>query len=256
MKKILSLLLSVLVLTLLFSCTKNTNAVSESIASNEQGSNKLIMCTNAEFPPYEYKEGGEIVGIDVEIAKKISEKLGFEIEILDIAFDSLIPTVNSGKADFAMAGMTVTEDRLLNVDFTHTYQTAVQAVIVPNNSEIKEIGDLNGKKIGVQLGTTGDIYCSDDFGEENISRYPKIVDGIQAMKVGTIDACVVDDQVAKAIIAQESDSFKILDTAYTEEEYAIAVKKGNSDLLNKLNNAIDELKSSGELKTIIDKYIK
>ena len=241
MKKLVSIILSVLMIMSLVACGNKAT--------------KLVMCTNAEFPPYEYKDGGEIVGIDAEIAKKLGEKIGAEIEILDIAFDSLIPTVNSGKADFAMAGMTVTEDRLENVDFTHTYQTAVQAIIIPADSTIKEIDEMYGKKIGVQLGTTGDIYCTDDFGDEFISRYPKIVDGIQAVKTGTIDACVVDDQVAKAVIAQEGGKFKILETPYAEEEYAIAVKKGNKELLDKLNAAIDEMKNNGEIATIIGKYI-
>ena len=250
MKKILSL---ILVLSLTLSLVACGGASSNSGSTG--GANKLVMCTNAEFPPYEYKEGGDFKGIDVEAAKKIGEKLGMEVEILDIAFDSLIPTVNSGKADFAMAGMTVTEDRLQNVDFSHTYQTAVQAVIVPVNSSIVDSNDLYDKKIGVQLGTTGDIYCTDDFGDENVSRYPKIVDGVQAMKTGAIDACVVDDQVAKALIASDEGSFKILETPYAEEEYAIAVKKGNTELLDKINKAIDEMISSGELKTIVDKYI-
>ena len=250
MKKILSL---VLVLSMVASLVACGNA--NSGAGSTGGTNKLVMCTNAEFPPYEYKEGGEFKGIDVEAAKKIGEKLGMEVEILDIAFDSLIPTVNSGKADFAMAGMTVTEDRLQNVDFSHTYQTAVQAIIVPIDSSIVDSGDLYDKKIGVQLGTTGDIYCTDDFGDANVSRYPKIVDGVQAMKTGAIDACVVDDQVAKAVVASDASSFKILESPYAEEEYAIAIKKGNTDLLDKINKAIDEMIANGELKAIVDKYI-
>lgn len=262
MKKLFGIILSFLMIMSLVACgssastSNSTESAAASSETNAANAQKLIMCTNAEFQPYEYKDGGEIVGIDVEIAKKIGEKIGAEIEILDIAFDSLIPTVNSGKADFAMAGMTVTEDRLENVDFTHTYQTAVQAIIIPSNSDIKEIDDMNGKKIGVQLGTTGDIYCTGDFGDEFISRYPKIVDGVQAMKTGTIDACVVDDQVAKAIVAQDGNNFTILDTPYAEEEYAIAVKKGNKDLLDKLNAAIDEMKNNGEIASIIGKYIK
>ena len=238
MKKLLSLLVVSCMVLGLVAC------------GNSKQTGKLIMCTNAEFPPYEYKDGGEFVGIDVEVSKLIAQKLGTEVEILDIAFDSLIPTVMSDKADFAMAGMTVTEDRKENVDFTHTYQTAVQVVAVHVNSSIASVDDLSGKKIGVQQGTTG------DFGESAIERFPKIVDGFQAMKTGRIDACVVDDQVAKAIVAQDASSYKILDTAYAEEEYAIAVKKGNTDLLNKLNKVIDEIKSNGELKAIVDKYIK
>ena len=258
MKKLLGVILSILMVMSLVACgSKTTTLLSGEVAApaaNE--TKKLIMCTNAEFPPYEYKEGGEFKGIDVEVAKLIGEKLGYEIEILDIAFDSIIPTINSDKADFGMAGMTVTEDRKENVDFSHTYQTAVQAIIVPANSEIVDIDGLSDKKIGVQLGTTGDIYCTGDFGETNIARYPKIVDGVQAMKAGTIDACVIDDQVAKAVVAQDSSSFKILDTPYAEEEYAIAVKKGDTELLDKINKAVDEIKASGELQKIVDKYIK
>lgn len=251
MKKFLGIILSAAMVLSLVACGGNKQA-----ATSTSSLPKLVMCTNAEFPPYEFKDGGEFKGIDVDAAKKIGEKLGYEVEIMDIAFDSIIPTVNSGKADFGMAGMTVTEDRLQNIDFSHTYQTAVQAVIVPVDSSIASIEDMHGKKIGVQLGTTGDIYCTGDFGEENISRYPKIVDGVQAMKSNMIDACVIDDQVAKAIVAQDGGSFKILDTPYAEEEYAIAVKKGNKELLDKINSAIDEMKSNGELAAIVGKYIK
>ena len=259
MKKLLSISLSLMMILSLFACgnkttSSNTNANTD--VNTKTQAKKLIMCTNAEFPPYEYKDGGDFKGIDIEVAKLIGQKLGQEVEVLDIAFDSLIPTVMSGKADFAMAGMTVTEDRKENVDFSHTYQTAVQAVALPANSTIATIDDLNGKKIGVQQGTTGDIYCSGDYGNENIERYPKILDGFQAMKAGKIDACVVDDQVAKTIVATEPSLYKLLDTAYAEEEYAIAVKKGNTELLDKINKVIDELKASGELKTIVDKYIK
>lgn len=252
MKKFLSLTLASIMVLGLVACGQKAAAP----ASDGAATTKLVMCTNAEFPPYEFKDGGEFKGIDVECAKLIGEKLGVEVEILDIAFDSLIPTVMSGKADFAMAGMTVTEDRKQSVDFSHTYQKAVQTIVVPVDSAIQGVEDMYGKKIGVQTGTTGDIYCSDDFGDESMERYSKIIDGFQAMKSGKIDAIVVDDQVAKAIVEQDTASFKILETAYAEEDYAIAVKKGNSDLLNKINSAIDEMKSNGQLKAIVDKYIK
>lgn len=253
MKKFLSLTLSIIMIASLVACGQKQAATNT--AGNEAAA-KLIMCTNAEFPPYEFKDGGEFKGIDVECATLIAQKLGTEVEILDIAFDSLIPTVMSGKADFAMAGMTVTEDRKQNVDFSHTYQVAVQTIVVPSGSSIKTVDDMYGKKIGVQTGTTGDIYCTGDFGEESMERYSKIIDGFQAMKAGKLDAIVIDDQVAKAIVEQDTASFEILDTAYAEEEYAIAVKKGNTELLNKINSAIDEMKSNGQLKSIVDKYIK
>ena len=253
MKKFLSLVLSIVMILGLVACGQKAATTT---ASADGTATKLVMCTNAEFPPYEYKDGGKFMGIDVECAKLIGEKLGVEVEILDIAFDSLIPTVMSGKADFAMAGMTVTEDRKESVDFTHTYQKAVQAIVVPIDSTISSANSLEGKKIGVQTGTTGDIYCSGDFGDAAVERYSKIIDGFQAMKSGKIDAVVVDDQVASAIVEQDSTAFKILETAYAEEEYAIAVKKGNADLLNKLNSVIDEIKSNGELQAIVSKYIK
>jgi len=253
MKKFLSLVLSIVMILGLVACAQKAATTT---ASADGTATKLVMCTNAEFPPYEYKDGGKFMGIDVECAKLIGEKLGVEVEILDIAFDSLIPTVMSGKADFAMAGMTVTEDRKESVDFTHTYQKAVQAIVVPIDSTISSANSLEGKKIGVQTGTTGDIYCSGDFGDAAVERYSKIIDGFQAMKSGKIDAVVVDDQVASAIVEQDSTAFKILETAYAEEEYAIAVKKGNTDLLNKLNSVIDEIKSNGELQAIVSKYIK
>lgn len=160
-------------------------AETEAEAEENTEGGTLIMATNAEFPPYEYHDssqtgpdGTDIVGIDAEIAGAIAEKLGKELVIEDIAFDSLIPELQSGKADLVAAGMTVTEDRLVNVDFSDTYATAVQSIIVTSDSEIAGPDDLAGKKIGVQQGTTGDLYATDDFGDENIDRYPKGVDAV------------------------------------------------------------------------------
>ena len=244
MKKLISVLMAIILVTTSFiACS-----------SSAKNSNKLIMATNAEFPPYEYKENNEFVGIDIEIAKYICEKAGKELEVLDIAFDSIIPSVNSGKADMGLAGMTVTEDRKQNVDFSDTYMTAVQAVILTENSPIKSIDDMRDKIIGVQTGTTGDMYCTDDYGDANIKRYNKIADGVQALKSGTIDCCVVDDEVAKNLISQNS-GLKLLDTPYAEEEYAIAVKKGNTELLNMINEALNEMKGNGTLGEIKSKFI-
>ena len=215
----------------------------------------LVMATNAEFPPYEYHDGGEIVGIDVEIAGAIAEKLGMTLEIEDIAFDSIIPEVVSGKADMGVAGMTVSEDRLKNVDFSDTYTTASQVIIVKNDSEIAGPDDLAGKYIGVQLGTTGDIYASDYEAEgSTIERYNKGFEAIQALLQDKIDAVVIDLEPAKVFVA-ENEGIQILDEALTVEEYAIAIKKGNTELLEKINGALGELRDSGELQAIIDKYI-
>lgn len=241
MKKIISLLLIITMVASLFGC-KNSG-------------NKLVMVTNAEFPPYEYKDGGEFKGIDVEIATEIAKKLGKELQILDIQFDAIINSVDSGKADMGMAGMTVTEDRKQNVDFSNTYTTAVQSVIVKNNSGINKVDDLQGRVIGVQTGTTGDIYCSDDFGEDSIKRYNKAADAVQALVSGSIDSVVIDDQVAISLVANNT-GLKILSTAYALEEYAICVKKGNTELLNQINDALDELTNDGTIDTIKAKYIK
>lgn len=214
---------------------------------------KLIMATNAEFPPYEFHDGGEIVGIDVEIAKAIGAKIGMEVEVEDIAFDSIIPEIISGKADMGLAGMTVTEDRKQNVDFSDTYATASQMIIVNEGSEITGPDDLEGKTIGVQLGTTGDIYAS-DIKDATLERYNKGFEAVQALGQNKIDAIVIDGEPAKVFVAA-NDGLIILEEAFTVEEYAIAVKKGNTELLDKINGALKELKESGELKKIVDKYI-
>jgi len=224
-------------------------------AADAAGGSVLVMATNAEFPPYEYHDGGDIVGIDVEVAEAIAEKLGMTLEIEDIAFDSIIPELESGKADVGLAGMTVNEDRLKNVDFSDTYTTASQVIIVKEDSEIAGPDDLAGKYIGVQLGTTGDIYASDYEAEgATIERYNKGFEAVQAMQQGKIDAVVIDGEPAKVFVSQ-NEGIKILDEALTVEEYAIAIKKGNTELLDKVNGALAELKESGELQAIIDKYI-
>ena len=217
-------------------------------------SDTIVMATNAEFPPYEYYDGEKIVGIDVEIAEAIAAKLGKKLVIEDIAFDSIIPAVQSGKADMGVAGMTVTADRLENVDFSDTYVTASQVIIVhKDNTDIKTPDDLVGKTIGVQLGTTGDIYAEDIEGA-TLERYNKGFEAVQALQQKKIDAVIIDDQPAKYFAEQNSD-IKVIDEPFTVEDYAIAVKKGNTELLNKINEAIKELKSSGKLQQIFDKYI-
>ena len=214
----------------------------------------LVMATNAEFPPYEFHEGGDIVGIDVEIAKAIAAEMGMSFEIEDIAFDSIIPAVQSGKADFGAAGMTVNEDRKMNVDFSDPYASATQVIIVKEGSEITGPADLEGKLIGVQQGTTGDIYASDEFGDDHVERYNKGFEAVQALNQNKIDAVIIDGEPAKVFVSQ-NEGLKILDEAYTEEEYAICVKKGNTELLEGINAAIAKLEDSGELQAIVDKYI-
>lgn len=219
----------------------------------------VTMSTNAEFEPFEYKDGDNIVGIDAEISKKVADKLGVELKINDIAFDSLIPELNSGRANFVAAGMTVTDDRKQNVDFSDTYFDASQAIIVKKGSAIKSRADLNGKKVGVQQGTTGDTYCTNEDGKNDIKvasveRYNKGVDAVTDLVNGKIDAVVIDDFPATKFVEKNSDKIQKLGEALTVEKYAIAVKKGDDAMLKTVNDVLAEMKSSGELNKIIEKY--
>lgn len=221
---------------------------------------KLIMATNAEFPPYEYKEGSEVIGIDAEVAELIAKKLDLELEIADVEFDSIIPGVQSGKYDMGMAGMTVTDERKQKVNFSDSYAKGVQVVIVKEGSTIKSIDDLTGKKIGAQQGTTGYIYASDTpenggYGEENVTGYASGALAVEALKGGKIDCVIIDNEPAKAFVAANS-GLKILDTEFANEDYAICFSKSNSALQEKVNKALNELKDSGELQKVVDKYIK
>lgn len=213
----------------------------------------LVMATNAYFEPYEYYEGDQVVGIDVEMAQAVADKLGMELKVEDMEFDSIIPAINSGKANIGVAGMTVTEDRLKNVDFTNPYTTATQVIIVQEGSEITGEADLTGKTVGVQLGTTGDIYVSDMDGV-TVEQYNKGMDAVQALTTGKIDAVVIDNEPAKQFVSK-AEGLKILEEEFVTEEYAIAIAKGNEELLGKINTALDELTADGTLQAIIDKYI-
>ena len=221
---------------------------------------KLIMATNATFPPYEYHDGDKIVGIDAEIAKAVADKLGLELVIEDVAFDSIIAGVQAGKYDIGCAGMTVTEDRLKSVNFSTSYATGIQSIIVKEGSEIKTIDDLvKGKyKVGVQSGTTGDIYMSDaengGVGEDRIDRYNNGNDAVVALLAGKIDAICIDNEPAKAFVAANK-GLKILETPFTEEKYAIAISKDNEELLTAINKALEELTADGTIGKIIEKYI-
>ena len=272
MKKILSI---VLALTMVFSlalvftaCTENKTTTEETSTDVDAATGMtategvLVMATNAEFPPYEYVEGGEYAGIDVEIAGKIAEKLGLTLEIKDVEFGSIIGGVQSGKFDIGMAGMTVTEERLKSVNFSTTYATGVQVVIVAEGSAITSLDDLKGDgsmKFGVQQDTTGDIYASSSvedggYGEENVVRYKTGADAVQALKTGKVDAVIIDNEPAKAFVAA-NEGLKILDAEWAVEDYAIAIAKGNTELLTAVNNALAELEADGTIDAIIAKYI-
>ncbi len=237
----------------------DTTAAADEVKTVEAG--KLIMATNAAFPPYEYYEGTDIVGIDAEIAKAIADKLGLELEIVDMEFDSIIESVKGGKADIGLAGITVSEERKEDVDFTESYATGVQVIIVTEDSTIVSVDDLFAEDanttIGVQRNTTGDLFTTWDLEDEGlatIERYSKGADAVQALKTGKVDCVVIDNEPAKAFVA-ENEGLKILDTEYKEEQYAGAMSKDNTALYEAVNAALQELIDDGTVQSIIDKYI-
>lgn len=216
---------------------------------------KLIMSTNAAFPPYEMTtDSGEFEGIDIETAQAIADKLGLELQIDDMDFDAALLAVQQGKADMVMAGVTVTDERQNVMDFTDSYATGIQSIIVKEDSDIASVDDLAGKKIGTQRGTTGYLYCSDDFGDENVVAYDNGLTAVQMLNNGQVDCVVIDNAPAKEFIAA-NPGLKLLDTAYVEESYAIGVGKGNTELKDAINAALEDLKADGTLQTIVDKYI-
>ena len=238
------------------SSTASSAAVSTSAAAElttvEAG--KLTMATNATFPPYEMTtDSGEIEGIDVDTAKAIAEKLGLELQIDDMDFDAALLSVQQGKADIVMAGVTVTDERKAVMDFSDSYATGIQSIIVPNGSDIASPDDLEGKKIGTQRGTTGYIYCSDDFGDDAVVAYDDGLTAVQALKNGQVDAVVIDNAPATEYVAA-NPGLVILDTSYAEEDYAIGMAKGSA-LEDAVNAALEELKADGTLQSIVDKYI-
>ena len=259
MKKMFALILAIMmVLSMMAGCAPSTST--SGLKTVEAG--KLIMATNAEFPPYEYIEGGVITGIDVEIANAIAKKLGLELKIENMEFDSIISSVKGGKADIGAAGMTVTPERLEEVSFTTSYATGVQVVIVTEDSPITSVDDLfadgANHTIGVQLATTGDLYSTWDIEDEGlgtVDRYNKGADAVMALKSGKVDCVIIDNEPAKAFVA-ENPGLKILDTEYAVEDYAIAISKSNSDLLAAVDKALKELIEDGTVAGIINKYIK
>ena len=214
----------------------------------------LTMGTNAAFPPYEYYEGDTVVGIDAEIAQAIAEKLGLSLEIVDMDFNSIITAVQSGKVDVGIAGMTVDPDRLENVDFTDSYATGVQVVIVTEDSDIASVDDLEGKLIGTQEGTTGWSYCSEDYGDDMVIPYTNGATAVQALLDGKVDCVVIDQQPALSFV-EANEGLKILETEYAVEDYAIAVSKDNTALRDAINTALNELIEDGTVQGILDKYI-
>ena len=256
MKKLFAMLLVLALMLSLAACGSSADAGLKTV---EMG--KLIKATNAAFPPYEFIEDNKVVGIDAEIAAAIAEKLGLELQIDDMEFDAIIEAVKGGKADIGLAGMTVTPERQEVINFTASYATGVQVVIVTENSSIASVDDLfaDGAMhvIGVQRNTTGDLYSTwdlEDAGLATIDRYSKGADAVQALLTGKVDCVVIDNEPAKAFVAA-NEGLKILDTAYAVEEYAAAMNKDNTALYEAVNKALEELIADGTVAGIINKYI-
>ena len=284
MKKLTALMLSSAMMLSLAACggSASTETVSSEAASSEAASSegasseaasteeaasadaaavttvnagKLTMSTNAAFPPYEMTtDNGDFEGIDIEVADAIAKKLGLELQVDDMDFDAALLAAQNGKSDMVMAGVTVTDERLKVMDFSDTYAEGIQSIIVPEDSDIATADDLSGKAIGTQRGTTGYLYCTDDFGEENVIAYDDGLTAVQALNNGQVDAVVIDNAPAQEFVAA-NPGLKILDTAYAQEDYAIGVAKGNTQLLDAINGALEELQADGTLQAIVDKYI-
>lgn len=259
MKKYLAIFLSLLLAVSLIACA--SAPAEEPVPAEEPAANVLSMATEATFQPYEFYDGDEIVGIDVEIAQAIAEKLGMTLEVTDIAFDSIIPGIQTGKYDMAMAGMTVTEERLEQVSFSDSYATGVQVVIVKDGGEITSVDDLfaDGANhvIGTQTGTTGFLYATWDIEDEGlgtVKAFAKTTDAVMALANGQVDCVILDNEPAKALVAA-NEGLSILDTEYAVEDYAIAIAKDNTELLEKVNAALKELIADGTVQSILDTYI-
>ena len=276
--RILALLLAVMMLTLAFAgCNTGTDETSSAASSSQaaassasdesktsvtvpekiKNAGKIVVATSADFPPYEFKDdNGNYVGIDIEIMQAIADLWNVELEVSDMKFDAVITAVATGKADVGAAGLTITEERLESVNFTDTYTQATQVIIVKEDSDIQTIDDLAGKKVGVQLGTTGDIYASDDDAiKDGVECFNSGIDAVLALVQGKIDAVLIDNEPAKAFVKQ-NEGLKIIDEKYTDEAYAFATAKEDKDLVNALNEALAVLDSNGKLDEIVNKYIK
>ena len=276
MKKFVTLILALALTLSLAACGGNnaspsgsaSSAGSDAASSGEAGfttavDGVLSMATEATFPPYEYYDGDAIVGIDVEIAQAIADKLGLELQVTDIAFDSIIPGVQSGKYDLGLAGMTVTDERLEQVNFSDSYATGVQVVIVKEGGKVTSVDDLfadgASNVIGTQTGTTGFLYATwdiQDAGLGEVKSFAKTTDAVEALKNGQVDCVILDNEPAKALVAANEDAgLSILDTEYAVEDYAAAISKDNTALLEAINGALKELIADGTVQSILDKYI-
>lgn len=252
MKYIVNFIVLVATFLVLVGCTGEVDAKSSVSEIMDRG--YVVVATNAEFAPFEYKDGDNLVGIDMDIARKIAERLGAELRVTDVSFDALPLELNGGNCDFVIAGMSYSEDKAQNADFSIPYFDAKQAIIVPHDSDIGSSSQLHGKKIGVHLGTTGDIYCTENFKDCEIVRYSKGTEAILDMIHSRVDVVVIDDLPARMLADKNRGQVKILDEHLFEEQYRVVVAKGNSDLLSVINVILKELKDDGVIDEIVSTY--
>ena len=230
------IILLIFMLFLLVGCGKNNN--------------EIVMVTEAGFAPYEYYDSGQIVGVDIDIAKEIAKEMGKELVIKDVSFDSIINEVKTGKADFGAAGISYSEERAEEVDFSINYSVSKQIAIVKDNSSITNINDIGNKKIAVQLGSIADTYVTDNYKNADIIRQKKYLAAIEDLKSDKVDAVVMDELPAKEIINSNS-GLKILDGSLTNDSYGMIVKKGNSEMLSVINKVLDRLIQEGKIEQFV-----
>ena len=257
MKKMMKLTSVILCLALCAACLAGCGSKPAAPAAAPAAEAKVLkVATNVAFPPYEFYENEQAVGIDVEIIQAICDKLGYTMELNDMEFGSIITAVASGKIDVGFGAITITEERAKSVHFTTSYSTGIQSIIVTEDSPITGVDDLkaDGIKIGVQQDTTGDIYATGDFGEEHIARFNKGADAVQALLTGKCNAVIIDNSPAETFVAQ-NEGLKILPTVYAEEAYGFELSYDNEALYNEVNGALEELMADGTVQAIIDKYI-
>lgn len=236
MKKFMLLVMSILLLT---GCKRDDN--------------KLILATEAGFAPYEYYQDGEIVGVDIDIAREIAASLGKELVIKDVSFDFIINEIKSGKSDIGAAGMSITKERLEEVDFSVEYAVSNQVVIVPMDSRITSIDQISNHRIAVQLGTVADSYVNENYKDATVIRQKKYLSMVEDLKAGKVDLIIMDLLPASEIV-KSNDGLKILDEYLFTDKYGMAIKKGNKELLDKVNDVLTRLMSEGKIEEYTIKH--
>ena len=221
----------------------------------KRNENELVMVTEAGFAPFEYYENGKIVGVDIEIGREIAKELGKELVIKDVAFDSIINEVKSGKSDFGAAGISFSEERSRQVDFSNDYFTSNLVLIIKKDQNESMFNELTNKKIAVQLGSTADTYVTNNYNNNNIIRQKKYLTTVEDLKNNKVDCIIMDELPAKSIV-NNNNELKIINRILSSEKYGMIVKKGNKELINVINKVIDRLISNGKIDEYIIKYTK